>query len=133
MHYKLYTLIDITQTKQYRLEPQKEVLYFKEQNFNTILQTLGLRSNIYYDHGPVRLEVGGKIVGFDTEDIIRVWRFDWYTERSNLYLDNDDPLGFLKKDFNLVPYIKGLEEQILQNPAVFLTYGENRNIVFHLK
>ena len=134
MHYKLYTYVDITNTKQYRLETGKEKLRYKEQNFNTVLHTLGLRSNIWYSSSPVMLEVKGSLVGFNTDEIVRVWRFDWETERDNLYLDDSgDPVGFLKKDFHLIPYIKGLGEHTKQEYAMFVTDPDNTNIVFHLK
>jgi hypothetical protein len=133
MYYKLYTLVDITHTGQYRNEEGKESLRYKEQNFNTVIHTLGLRSNIWYAHGPVIMEVRGSLIGFSTEDILRVWRFDWRTESENLYLKGEDPVGLLKDDFNLVPYISGLDEQMEQDYAVFVTAPDNSNIVFHLK
>ena len=131
MNYKLYTLVDITHTGQYRAEPGKEAARWKEQNFNTIIQTLGIRSNIIYDLKPTLIEVKGKLIGFDTNEIIRVWRFDFETERDLVYHINDDPVGFLKYDFNLVPYISGLDELMEQNHAVFVTEGKGKNIVFH--
>jgi hypothetical protein len=133
MDYKLYTLVDITHTGQYRIEPNKEQERYKEQNFNTMLQTLGLRSNISYRFNPQLLEVGGRLVGFDTDDIIRVWRFDWTVEHTDLYHDGTDPLGFLKQDFHLVPYISGLSEAMEQKHAVFNTADPGANIVFHVK
>jgi hypothetical protein len=133
MDYKLYTLVDITHTGQYRIEPNKEQERYKEQNFNTMLQTLGLRSNISYRFNPQLLEVGGRLVGFDTDDIIRVWRFDWTVEHTDLYHDGTDPLGFLKQDFHLVPYISGLSEAMEQRHAVFNTADPGANIVFHVK
>jgi len=133
MDYKLYTLVDITHTGQHRNEAGKEQLRYKEQNFNTVLQTLGLRSNIWYDRGPQMLEVSGKLVGFDTDDVIRVWRFDWRVEQPNVYEEDSDPLSFLKQDFHLVPYIRGLSEAMEQRYAVFNTADPGANIVFHLK
>ena len=133
MDYKLYTLVDITHTGQYRIEPNKEQERYKEQNFNTMLQTLGLRSNISYRFNPQLLEVGGRLVGFDTDEIIRVWRFDWTVEHTDLYHDGTDPLGFLKQDFHLVPYISGLSEAMEQKHAVFNTADPGANIVFHVK
>jgi hypothetical protein len=132
MNYKLYTLVDITHTGQKRYESNKEVAWRKEQNFNTMLQTLGLRSNIHYDISPQLLEVGGKLVGFDTDEVIRVWRFDWYTEQ-DLYSKDGDPVAFLKQDFNLIPYINGLDEMLDQKIPVFTTNDPGRNIVFFLK
>jgi len=132
MNYKLYTLVDISHTGQKRYESNKEVAWRKEQNFNTMLQTLGLRSNIHYDISPQLLEVGGRLVGFDTDEVIRVWRFDWYTEQ-DLYSKDGDPVAFLKQDFNLIPYINGLDEMLDQKIPVFTTNDPGRNIVFFLK
>jgi predicted ribosome-associated RNA-binding protein Tma20 len=133
MDFKLYTLVDITHTGQYRNEPGKETDRWKEQNFNTIIQTLGIRSNISYNTKPTIIEVGGKVVGFDTDDLIRVWRFDFSTERDDCYGDDRDPVAFLKDDFNLVPFISGLDELLEQNYDVFVTEGPTKNIVFHVK
>lgn len=133
MRYKLYTLVDITHTNQYRPEQGKDNLRWKEQNFNTIIQTIGLRANLAFYNIPISMEVKGDLIGFDTDDIIRVWRFDFETERDRLFEHNDDPVAFLKKDFNLVPYIQGLDELMEQKYAVFVTEGNGKNIVFHKK
>ena len=130
MHFKLYTLVDITHTGQYRNEPGKELARWKEQNFNTILQTLGIRSNVFYYNSPSCVELKGSLIKFDTDEIIRVWRFDFESERESVYTKNNDPIGFLKDDFNLVPYISGLDELLEQNYDVFITDGNNKNIVF---
>jgi len=132
MNYKLYTLVDITATKQVRFEPGKETNWKKSQNFNTVLQTLGLRSNIFYQNDPIITEVAGKLVGFDTDNILRVWRFDWSSEQ-DLYSLGDDPVGYLKEDFHLVPYIQGLDETIEQKHPVFNVQDPGKNIVFFLK
>ena len=95
MEYKLYTLVDITHTGQHRTEPGKESLRWKEQNFQTVVQTLGIRANIVYSSSPVLTEVGGRLVGFDTDEIIRVWRFDFGTEREMLYEKAGDPVAYL--------------------------------------
>ena len=133
MQYKLYTLVDITKTGQYRNEPGQESLRWKEQNFNTVLQTLGIRSNISYFTKPSILEVKGSLIDFETDEIIRVWRFDFETEREHLYEADGDSVGYLKEDFNLVPYIQGLDELMEQKYAVFVTEGSGKNIVFHKK
>lgn len=133
MDYKLYTLVDITHTGQYRNEPGKEDDRWREQNFNTILQTLGIRANIQYTQKPIVTEVAGRLIGFDTEEIIRVWRFDFRTEQDNLYEVNSDPVGYLKSDFHLVPYISGLNELMDQKYAVFNTTDPGKNIVFHAR
>lgn len=133
MNYKLYTFVDITHTGQYRSEPGREAARWKEQNFNTVLQTIGIRSNVYFNNSPIVTEVKGSLVGFDTNQIIRLWRFDFYTEREFVFEDDGDPVKFLKEDFELVPYIQGLDELLTQNYAVFITEGPLKNIVFHKK
>jgi hypothetical protein len=134
MEYKLYTLVDITHTGQHRAEPGKEAARWKEQNFQTMLQTLGIRSNVSFTNGPIATEVSGRIVGFNTDDIIRVWRFDFNTDRDNLYEDADNnPIGHLINDFMLVPYIAGLDERMEQKYAVFNTEDPGKNIVFFQK
>ena len=133
MDYKLYTLVDITHTGQNRTEPGKEMLRWKEQNFQTVLQTLGIRANVSYTQSPSMIEVGGRVIGFDTDEIIKVWRFDFHTDQDSLYKSNDDPVGHLKEDFHLVPYIAGLDEAMTQQYAVFNTANPGKNISFFAK
>ena len=130
MQYKLYTLVDITHTGQYRSEPGKEIERYKEQNFNTLIQTLGLRSNVTFYSSPWLIEIKGNLIGFDTDDIIRVWRFDFHTDLDYVYEKDGDPVGLLKDDFHLVPYINGLDELMEQRYAVFSTEDPGKNIVF---
>jgi hypothetical protein len=133
MDYKLYTLVDITHTGQHRPESGKEALRWKEQNFNTLIQTLGIRSNITYYEPPSVIEVKGRLVGFDTDQLIRVWRFDWSTERDDMYNKDGDPVGLLNDDFVLVPYISGLDEAMEQKYAVFNPEDPGKNIAFFAK
>jgi hypothetical protein len=133
MNYKLYTLVDITHTGQTRSEPGRESLRWQEQNFNTLLQTLGIRANITYSQSPASTEIKGKLIGFDTDEIIRVWRFDFYTERDFLFEKDGNPVGLLEEDFQMVPYISGLGETMEQKYAVFNPYNPGKNIVFSLK
>jgi hypothetical protein len=133
MEYKLYTLVDITHTGQHRTEPGKEALRWKEQNFQTVIQTLGIRSNISYTNTPIASEVNGRLVGFNTDKIIRVWRFDFSTDREHVYELNDNPVGALIEDFTLVPYISGLDEAMTQKYAVFNPEDSGKNIAFFKK
>jgi hypothetical protein len=133
MDYKLYTLVDITHTGQNRNEPGKELARLEEQNFQTVLQTLGIRANIDYTNFPTVLETTGRNAGFDTDEILRLWRFDFSTERDSLYGTDQDPVEFLKQDFHLVPYIGGLNEDMEQQYAVFNTADPGKNISFFVR
>ena len=133
MNYKLYTLVDITHTGQTRTDPGKEAQRWKEQNFQTVLQTLGIRANVTFTQSPVIVELKGNLVGFDTKDLIRVWRLDFTTDRDMLYEHDGDPVAYLKQDFHLVPYISGLDELMDQKYAVFNTEDPGKNITFFAK
>ena len=133
MEYRLYTTVDITHTGQYRAEVGREKERWQEQNFQTLLQIIGIRANITFTDKPAPIQISGKVVGFNTGDIINVWQFEFNTERDNLFEVNGDPIGFLIEDFDGVPYIAGLDESMEQNYNVFVTEGKSRNIVFHLK
>lgn len=133
MEYKLYTTVDITNTGQYRTEAGKEQLRWKEQNFQTVLQTLGIRANVLFTQKPIVSEMKGSLVGFNTDETIRVWRFDFNTEREQLFEKDSNPIGYLLEDFDGIPYISGLDESMQQNYDVFVTDGLARNIIFFKK
>ena len=133
MEYKLYTLVDITHTGQHRNALGKEHARWKEQNFSTVLQTIGMRANINYAGKPELIQIRGSLIGFNTDEIINVWRFDFHTERDNIFDLNDNPVGYLLEDFDLVPYISGLNESMQQNFDIFVTEGPSTNIVFFKK
>jgi len=126
----IYTTVDITNTGQYRTEPGKESDRWREQNFQTVLQTLGIRGNISYRKSPIQMEISGHIFGFNTNNIIRVWQFDFSTEREHLFEKENDPVGYMIEDFDAVPFISGLDESMEQNYDVFVTEGLARNIIF---
>jgi hypothetical protein len=79
------------------------------------------------------LDVKGSLVGFDTEEILRLWRFDFNTEQDYVYATSDDPVGLLKEDFTLIPYISGLSEAMEQKYAVFNPETPGNNISFFKK
>ena len=133
MNYKLYTTVDISHTGQYKYEVGKEHLQWKEQNFNTVLQTLGLRANIAYDTGPTVFQAQGNLYGFNTAIVIPIWLFEFSTPFDDVYKKNNNPIGLLLEDFELVPFISGLDEPMTQNYNVFVTEGASKNIIFFQK
>jgi hypothetical protein len=130
MQYTIYTTVDVTNTGQYRSEPGKEVERWKEQNYQTLIQILGIRANIVVLEKPVLMQINGSILGFNTTDIINVWRFIFETERDYPFGTDENPLEFLENDFDGVPFISGLDESMEQNFDVFVVDGPSRNIIF---
>jgi hypothetical protein len=133
MRYTIYTTVDITNTGQYRHEPGKEADQWKEQNFQTILQTLGIRTNVSFENKPSVINTRGDIFGFNTANIIKVWVFEFTTERDYPFGTNKNLVEFLETDFEAVPYISGLDESMQQNYDIFVTEGPSRNIIFKLR
>jgi len=132
MEYRLYTLADITNTGQFKTGTGRELEKNQEQNFKTILQTIGLRSNVIYSRPPKLLTGFGIDYGFEMKDEVNIWCFDFSTERDDIWLENGDQLALLQVDFELVPFITELTESIALQPAVFQPLGEGRNIVFEV-
>ncbi len=133
MRYTIYTTVDITNTGQYRHESNREADQWKEQNFQTVLQTLGIRTNINFENKPSVINTRGDIFGFNTSNIVKVWAFTFTTERDYPFGSRENPVEFLEKDFEAVPYISGLDESMQQNYDIFVTEGTARNIIFHKK
>jgi len=129
MHYKLYTLVDITNTKQYQNSAENRQARSQQQNFDTVIQTIGMRANLEYNKSPSVEICHPKKYGLEGKGLSNVWVFEWFTEREFLFLDGDDHVGFLKQLFNLVPYIPNLTETVPQDTAIFLP---GKNISFEM-
>ena len=123
MLYCLYTLVDITATNQYR--GSDKLTRNQQQNFDTVLQTLGLKGNVYFDKNPKKIPA--TIFGNDKIDC---WYFEWTMEISDLFVKDTDPIGQLKELFEFVPFIDNLTEHVTFDSAVFKL---GHNIIFDFK
>lgn len=105
MKFKIYTLVDITETNERRNSNKKE--FCQQQNFQTILQTVGLRVNPFYDSPPVVEERTLQGLGFGSKfkGKHNVWSFEFEIEHQGALAVPD-----LKTDFELVPFITSLDE-----------------------
>lgn len=133
MEYVLYTLVDITATGQYRLDQSSALLRNQQQNFDTVIQTIGMRANLMFDSKPQLFENVGRNYGFDTDDVVKIWSFKWATEQKGIFDKDRDPVGLLKEDFQYVTYIQGLTESKQFSKPIFITNGPMTNIVFKLR
>ena len=126
MKFKIDTLIDITETNVRRQDNDK-FAYKQQANFQTLLQTIGLRCNINYDKSPTFGELNIAKLLFSDKYIgkQKMWTFCFEVEyQEALNID------MLNKDFDLIPIITGLEETINLNKALFRTTDKERNILF---
>jgi len=116
MRFKLHTLVDITETHARRGEDPKQ--YRQQQNFLTVMQTIGMRVNPTYVSSPVVVkEVPSKLglgTSYKTKQNVWTYKFD---------IDYEGALDIetLVNDFDLIPIITDLDETAKFENAHFLT------------
>jgi hypothetical protein len=128
MRFRLYTLVDITETRARRGDDPKAAR--QQQNFLTVLQTIGLRVNPTYNKSPQIIEDTPSRLGLgkNYKNKQRVWQFDFEIEYEAA-LD----LDILNSDFDLIPIIDGLNETAKFDNSVFLTQNPLKsNIIFEV-
>jgi len=133
MEYKLLTTVDITATGMYRTILGHEKARNQQQNFDTVLQTIGIRGNCNFEVKPKVIDAKGSEHGFSTDKDIKIWQFEWRVETPDVFLEGTDPIALLKKDFELVPFITGLDETVVFKTPVWRVLGPEANIIFSYK
>ena len=116
------TLIDVTCSNAKRPGQGDATEINQYRNYTTMLQAVGLRTNINFDQLPdVTKEKlsGDKFGSTFNGKLHQVWSFEFETDRSDVYHENQDPLYLLKEDLHNVPVIKNLQESINIVDAVF--------------
>jgi hypothetical protein len=121
--YRIVTLIDITRSRPVREETDKTLLG-QQANFNSLLQAIGLRSNVEWLHDPKK-HTGRLPEPATGKATYWTWEFD--CERDEVFLQDDDPVYLLVHDLNHVPVITDLENSEDITPAAFQTQGNNIN------
>ena len=116
MRFIIHTLVDITETGSRRGEDPKQ--YRQQQNFLTVMQTIGLRVNPTYVKAPeVVKEVPSKLgLGTSYKTKQSVWKYVFDME-----YDGALDIETLVNDFDLIPIITGLDETAKFDNAHFLT------------
>ena len=122
--YQIITLVDITRTNPTRAETDKLKLA-QQANFNSLLQAIGLRSNVSWVKDPV-MRTGRLPDPLDGAATHWQWIID--VERDEVFLLDGDPVGLLKGDLNGVPIIGDLTNTAALDPACFFSQGSKCNI-----
>lgn len=134
--YTGFCLVDITATGVTRFRPEQEHARNQQRNWETVVQTLGLRSQPLLLTGPsskiVDSENWAPIFGDFFTGPQRVWVFTWAVDREDIYLEGNDRLGALKHDFEQIPVITGLDETAKFMLPIFYPHGSIKNIHFEL-
>jgi hypothetical protein len=122
--YQIVTLVDITRTNPSRAETDQHLLA-QQANFNTLLQSIGLRSNVTWDADPKELT---GVLPHPLNGKANHWIWTFEVERDQVFTKDGDPVGLLLEDLHGVPIIDGLNNTAIVDPAAFQTQGENINI-----
>lgn len=122
--YKIITLVDITRTNCPRNEPNP-LKVGQQANFNSVLQAIGLRSNITWDRDP-EMHIGR--LPDNIEGKANHWIWEFVVERDFVFLkDGKDPVGLLVDDLHGVPIVSDLNNNVEISPAAIQTKGTNAN------
>ena len=128
MRFTIHTLVDITETHARRGDDPKQ--HRQQQNFLTVLQTIGLRVNPTYLEAPeVIKEVPSKLgLGTSFKTKQSVWKYTFDME-----YDGALDVETLVNDFDLIPIITQLDETANFENAHFLTKDTAKcNILFKI-
>jgi hypothetical protein len=121
--YQIITLVDITRSNPPRDSSDARLLG-QQSNFNSLLQALNIRSNIFYDQAPVadKGRLPEPFAGKGT-----YWVFEFETERDDVYRLDKDQAGLLKQDLDGIPIIDDLDNSVSFKLPVFKTTGKDVN------
>ncbi len=121
--YKLITLVDITRSGANRSEIDRTRIG-QQANFNSLLQGIGLRSNVEWTADP-KVTDGRLPNGLEGRS--RYWTWIFYCEREAVFTKDNDPVGLLKDDLNGIPIVNQLNNLTDIDPACFITQGDKMN------
>lgn len=119
-NYTAYTLVDITNTNESRHDRNK-LRFFQQQNLNTLIQIIGLRSQPL--EPMVQVDMAQDIVnlGFGKQynGLHTVWKLQFSIEHGQVLED----MSILLQDCNGIPVYTGLEETAELSSKCFETVG----------
>ena len=126
--YQLITFIDITRSKPDRLETDK-IKLGQQANFNSLLQAIGLRSNVEWVRDP-KMYTGALPGALEGKANHWIWEFD--CEREDVFLKDENPVGLLVADLHGVPIVSSLNNSVELSPACFICTGEKTNTLLSI-
>jgi hypothetical protein len=120
---EIKTLIDITNTNVRRINQGTQQQLDQFRNWTTLLQCIGLRSNINYDRDPrvETLDVKGLGFGGEYRGRHQVWTFQFRPDRPDTFADESEAVALLEQDLDKIPMILNLTETINTQRAVLDT------------
>ena len=122
--FQIISLVDITRSRPDR-SCTDQLKLGQQANFNSLLQAIGIRSNIEWQDDP-KMHTGRLPDPFDGAASHWIWTFT--VERDFVFDKQGDPVGLLLDDIHGVPVVDGLNNTVLLAPLAFQTRGKGMNI-----
>ena len=124
LNYSAYTLVDITNTNENKLAKNKGA-FLQQQNLNTLIQTIGIRSQPLDTQ--VTVKMAQDVVDYDFgkryKGLHTVWKLDFSIEHSDVFTYNNNKLYHLFKDADGIAVYTGLEESSEIQTKCFETFN----------
>lgn len=118
---EIQTLIDITDSKVSRPIRGRLKEHDQFRNFATLKQCVELRSNINFETDPYmeNLDIKGLEFGTSYKGKHNVWTFRFSPDRTGVYSDGTNEIGYLIEDIHNVPVVQNLTETVNIAKAMF--------------
>jgi hypothetical protein len=127
------TLVDITDTGVQRVSESNTKAYHQQQNLNVLLQTCGLRTQIFEPKFKIHYnaDIKGRFSDFFGVDRTTVWEMNFQIETDMIWSDGEDHLAFLKQDVHGVAITSDLDN-IVEFPVNIFDTRDNVNTYFQI-
>jgi hypothetical protein len=126
-YFRIRTLVDITKTNVHKeqIDPLKKK---QQDNYQTLLQALEMRANIFPENDPQESLMDWQKQGYGKKE--RTWSWEFSIEQDDIFLLNNDPAGYMLIDINYVPFNSGCRETAKFKQNFFSTVLKPTNIIF---
>lgn len=131
--YQGHTLVDITNTGVTKYSVDKEHQRNQQRNWETVVQILGLRTQLMRMELTDILNVNLNKYNFGRmyAGKHKIWVFEFDVEYQDIYRIGTDDFKILIDDFTQIPIITKLDETITPTLPIFYSNSDNKNIYFN--
>ena len=127
-----FTLVDITETGVQRVSESNTKEYHQQQNLNVLLQTIGLRTQIFEPKVLIHHNIDlskEKFGDFFINEEATVWSVNFQIETDSVWTIDQDELGILKEDANGIAITPDLDNTV-EFPVNIFDTQDNINLYF---